>query len=212
MPDVWLQMSVESTGRVAVYPNFARFSLHANIIYTLLKPFGDLLLNNLSVSESSNETPIDSTVEVKTASATSSSERIQSPSISKAVEVAEIAPYVVIIHRAPSCEEFTEIDIKTGVLEKVSPAASKSSLHHVSLSASDALNVQKSGSDTAVVSPSESAEQRVAYIRTPSKDEIRAEVSQVRIRSKDCLLCIQVEMSLKKILQSTFRCQLLSWF
>ena len=106
---------------------------------------------------------------METASSQPSSECIQFSS--KDPEEAVITPHVVIIQKIPSREG------------GLSSAASKSSLDHTCLSANDALDAQKSGSDTAVVSPSESAEQRVAYIRTPSKDEIRAEVSQVRIRS-----------------------------
>ncbi|KAG5276189.1 hypothetical protein AALO_G00128970 [Alosa alosa] len=109
-------------------------------------------------------------LKLKVASLQSSSERTQSNCILEAVEVAEIIPHVVI-HKAPSGAELTE----TG---------SSCSLGHGSLSATDSLDVQKSVSGTSVVAPPESTEERVAYIRTPSQDEISGEVSVVIVRSQ----------------------------
>ncbi|XP_041913349.1 serine-rich adhesin for platelets-like isoform X16 [Alosa sapidissima] len=125
--------------------------------------------STVTSSEKSVETSFDGTTEAKMASSQSSSERIQSNCILEAVEVAEIIPHVVI-HKAPSGAELTE----TG---------SSCSLGHGSLSATDSLDVQKSVSGTSVVAPPESTEERVAYIRTPSQDEISGEVSVVIVRS-----------------------------
>ncbi|XP_041913338.1 uncharacterized protein LOC121678151 isoform X4 [Alosa sapidissima] len=126
--------------------------------------------STVTENENSAETSFDGTTEAKMASLQSSSERIQSNCILEAVEVAEIIPHVVIIHKAPSGAELTE----TG---------SSCSLGHGSLSATDSLDVQKSVSGTSVVAPPESIEERIAYIRTPSQDEISGEVSVVIVRS-----------------------------
>ncbi|XP_062411321.1 mucin-3B-like [Sardina pilchardus] len=121
----------------------------------------------ITETENSTEMSFDGTTEAKMASLHSSSERIQSNWILDADEVAANIPHVVIIHKAPSGAELTE----TG---------SSCSLGHAGLSAT---NVQKSESGTAVVSPPETTEERVAYVRTPSQNEISGEVSVVIVRS-----------------------------
>ncbi|XP_048108851.1 serine-rich adhesin for platelets-like [Alosa alosa] len=153
--------------------------------------------STVTENENSAETSFDGTTEAKVASLQSSSERTQSNCILEAVEVAEIIPHVVI-HKAPSGAELTE----TG---------SSCSLGHGSLSATDSLDVQKSVSGTSVVAPPESTEERVAYIRTPSQDEISGEVSVVIVRSQRVSPRHSSGDISRELPPSSFRCQTLAW-